>query len=220
MYFRACRSYKEDDSQNHFVCSNYKSNTGSCKIHFIGEQTLKEQILRCIQRTLTYVQLFREDFQRELLQQDTAARKAELAGQRRTLADAQKRIADLDTLVQKVYEDNALGKLPDARYLKLSAQYEQEQQEIAQLAAKLEREIETETAQMVDMDKFIVLADRYANLTELTAPIVNELISKIVVHSPEKRYSRKHVTIEVFFTYVGKIRIPINSANTDDEDIA
>jgi len=105
LYFRACRSYKEDDSQNHFVCSNYKSNTGSCKIHFIREQTLKEQILRCIQRTLTYVQLFREDFQRELLQQDTAARKAELAGQRRTLADAQKRIADLDTLVQKVYED-------------------------------------------------------------------------------------------------------------------
>ena len=92
-------------------------------------------------------------------------------------------------------EDNALGKLPDARYLKLSAQYEQEQQEIAQLAAKLDREIESETAQIVDMDKFFVLADRYANLTELTAPIVNELISKIVVHSPEKRYSRKHITI-------------------------
>jgi len=220
LYFCACRSYKEDDSQNHFVCSNYKSNTGSCKIHFIREQTLREQVLRIIQRTLTYVQLFREDFQRELLQQDTAARKAELAQQRKTLADAHKRIADLDVLVQKVYEDNALGKLPDARYLKLSAQYEQEQQEIAQLAAKLERQIETETAQMVDMDKFFVLADRYANLTELTAPIVNELISKIVVHSPEKRYSRKHVTIEVFFTYVGKIRIPISIENTEDVDIA
>jgi Site-specific recombinases, DNA invertase Pin homologs len=220
LYFCACRSYKEDDSQNHFVCSNYKSNTGSCKIHFIREQTLKEQMLRIIQRTLTYVQLFREDFQRELLQQDTAARKAALAQQRKTLADAHKRIADLDVLVQKIYEDNALGKLPDARYLKLSAQYEQEQQEISQLAAKLEREIETEIAQMVDMDKFFVLADRYANLTELTAPIVNELISKIVVHSPEKRYSRKHVTIEVFFTYVGKIRIPISIENTEDEDIA
>ena len=98
--------------------------------------------------------------------------------------------------------------------------YEQEQQEIAQLAAELDREIESETAQMMDMDKFFVLADRYANLTELTAPIVNELISKIVVHSPEKRYSRKHVTIEVFFTYVGKIRIPINIENTEDVDMA
>ena len=168
----------------------------------------------------SYVQLFREDFRRELLQQDTAVRKAELAQQRKTLADAQKRIADLDTLVQRTYEDHVLGKLPDVRYLKLSAQYEHEQQEIAQLATKLEREIETEAAQMVDMDKFFVLADRYANLTELTAPIVNELISKIVVHSPEKRYSRKHVTIEVFFTYVGKIRVPINIENTEDVDIA
>ena len=104
--------------------------------------------------------------------------------------------------------------------LPLTAAYEQEQQEITQLAAKLEREIESETVQMVDMDKFFVHADRYVNLTELTAPIVNELISKIVVHSPEKRYSRKHVTIEVFFTYVGKIRIPINIENTEDVDIA
>jgi len=102
----------------------------------------------------------------------------------------------------------------------LTEGYEEEQQEIAQLAAKLGREIETETAQMVDMDKFFVLADRYANLTELTASIVNELISKIVVHSPEKRYSRKHVIIEVFFTYVGKIRIPISIENTEDVDIA
>jgi len=53
----------------------------------------------------------------------------------------------------------------------------------------------------------------------LTAPIVNELISKIVVHSPEKRYSRKYVTIEVFFTYAGKIRIPISIENTEDVDI-
>lgn len=101
----------------------------------------------------------------------------------------------------------------------MSAQYESEQQEIAQLAAKLEQQIKAESAQMVDMDKFFILANKYAEITELTASIVNELISKIVVHSPEKRYSRKHVTIEVFFTYVGKIRIPISIENVNDEGI-
>jgi len=87
------------------------------------------------------------------------------------------------------------------------------------LAAKPKCEIETETAQMVDIDKFFVLADKYANLTALTVPIVNELIAKIVVHSLKKKYSRKHVTIEVFFTYAGKIRIPINIGNMEDVDI-
>lgn len=116
-------------------------------------------------------------------------------------------------------EYSYMGRLQDF-ILKLSTQYENEQQEIAQLAANLEQQIEMESAQMVDMDKFFILADKYAEITELTAPIVNELISKIVVHSPEKRYSRKHITIEVFFTYVGKIRIPISMENADSVDIA
>jgi len=219
LHFRTCRSYKEDDSQDNFVCSNYKSNTGSCKIHFIREQTLKEQVLRCIQMTMTYVRLFREDFQQELLQQDTAVRKAELVQKRKVLSEAQKRIADLDTLAQRSYEDHVLKKLSEARYLKLSTEYEREQEELAVLTKKLEQEIENDSAQMVDMDKFFVLAEKYANITELTPTLVNELIAKIVVHSPEKRYSRKHVTLEVFFTYVGKIRIPIHSAKPTQGDI-
>lgn len=46
-------------------------------------------------------------------------------------------------------------------------------------------------------------------MPELDASTVNELIDKIVVHSPEKIGGRKHITIEVYFTYVGKIRIPL-----------
>ena len=77
LYFCASRSYTE--SQNHFICSNYKSNTGSCNIHYIREVTLYKRVLECIQRTLTYVQLFRDDFIREVLLQDEASRKTELA---------------------------------------------------------------------------------------------------------------------------------------------
>ena len=206
LYFCTCNTYK-DDSQDHFVCSNYKSNTGSCSIHFIREQTLYEQVLKCIRHTLTYAQLFKEDFRQELLQQDEQARKTELSLKRKTLSDAHKRIVELDQLVKRVYEDNVLGRLPDSRYLKLSGDYEEEQRELARLSAMLEREIESEAQQMVDIDKFFELADKYAEISELTVPMVNELIAKIVIHAPEKKYSRKHVTIEVFFTYVGKIHI-------------
>lgn len=219
LYFCTSRTYK-DDSQDHFVCSNYKSNTGSCSIHFIREQILYRQVLNCIQRTMTYVRVFREDFQQELLQRDVAARKSELAQKRKALSDAQKRVADLDVLVQRIYEDNVLGKLPDARYMKLSAQYEAEQQEIAHLAAKLEVEIEAEATQMVDMDKFFALADKYADIEELNAVVVNELVDKIVVHSPERRHSKKLVQIDVYFTYVGKIRIPLYTGSQNQQDIA
>lgn len=74
----------------------------------------------------------------------------------------------------------------------------------------LEREIENEVGQVADVGRFLQLADRYSDLQELNAATVNELIEKIVIHSPEKIGRKKHVTIEVCFTYVGKIHIPLS----------
>lgn len=211
LYFCASRSYTE--TQNHFVCSNYKSNTGSCKIHYIREVTLYKRVLECIQRTLTYVQLFRDDFIHEMLLQDETSRKAELAQKQSALSAAKKRMAELDKIIQRLYEDTVLGRLSEARYVKLSAQYETEQTEIQQLSAALEQEISRGTEQVADVGHFLQLAEKYSNLQELDAATVNELIQKIVVHSPEKINGKKHVTIEIYFTYAGTIRIPLKKPN-------
>ena len=208
LYFCTCNTYK-DDSQNHFVCSNYKSNTGSCKIHYIREQVLYRIVLETIQRTLVYVRMFRKDFKLEMLAQDEEIRKAELAEKRKALSGAKKRMEDLDRIIQHIYEDNVLGKLSDSRYLKLSRQYEKEQAELEQLAAVLEREIETQAGQVSDVNEFLKLVDKYLDIPELDAAILNELVSKIVVHSPVKENGRKQVQIDLYFTYVGQIRIPL-----------
>ena len=208
LYFCTCNTYK-DNSQNHFVCSNYKSNTGSCKIHYIREQVLYRIVLETIQRTLTYVRMFRKDFKLEMLAQDEESRKAELAEKQKALSGAKKRMEDLDRIIQHIYEDNVLGKLSDSRYLKLSRQYEKEQAEIEQLAAVLEREIETQAGQVSDVNKFLKLGDKYLDIPELDAAILNELVSRIVVHSPARENGRKQVRIDLYFTYVGQIRIPL-----------
>ena len=208
LYFCTCSTYK-DDSQNHFVCSNYKSNTGSCKIHYIREQVLYRIVLETIQRTLTYVRMFRKDFKLEMLAQDEESRKAELAEKRKALSGAKKRMEDLDRIIQRIYEDNVLGKLSDSRYLKLSRQYEKEQAEIEQLAAVLEREIEAQAGQVSDVNEFLKLVDKYLDIPELDAAILNELVSKVVVHSPVRENGRKRLRIDLYFTYVGQIRIPL-----------
>ena len=208
LYFCTCNTYK-DNSQNHFVCSNYKSNTGSCKIHYIREQVLYRIVLETIQRTLTYVRMFRKDFKLEMLAQDEESRKAELAEKQKALSGAKKRMEDLDRIIQHIYEDNVLGKLSDSRYLKLSRQYEKEQAEIEQLAAVLEREIETQAGQVSNVNEFLKLVDKYLDIPELDAAILNELVSRIVVHSPVRENGRKQVRIDLYFTYVGQIRIPL-----------
>lgn len=86
----------------------------------IREVTLYKRVLECVQGTLTYVRLFRDDF----LAQDEISRKAELIQKRKVLSGAQKRMEDLDKIIQRLYEDSVLGKLSDLRFQKLSAQYE------------------------------------------------------------------------------------------------
>ena len=208
LYFCTCNTYK-DDSQNHFVCSNYKSNTGSCKIHYIREQVLYRIVLETIRQTLSYVRMFRKDFKLEMLAQDEESRKAELAEKQKALSGAKKRMEDLDRIIQHIYEDNVLGKLSDSRYLKLSRQYKKEQAEIEQLAAVLEREIEAQAGQVSDVNEFLKLVDKYLDIPELDAAILNELVSRIVVHSPVRENGRKQVRIDLYFTYVGQIRIPL-----------
>ena len=68
----------------------------------------------------------------------------------KALSGAQKRMEDLDKIIQRLYEDNVLGKLSDLRFQKLSAQYETEQIEIRQLSETLEREITEEAEQVSD----------------------------------------------------------------------
>ena len=105
-------------------------------------------------------------------------------------------------------EDNVMGKLSDERFMKLSADYEAEQQELGDATKLLDKEIESEVGQMVDADKFIALAEKYSQISELTATLLNELVEKIVIHSPIKENGIKHITIEVYFIHVGKISIP------------
>lgn len=49
---------------------------------------------------------------------------------RPSFLEMMKHMEDLDKIIRHIYEDNVLGKLTDARYLKLSQEYEKEQAEI------------------------------------------------------------------------------------------
>lgn len=188
-------------------------------MHYCPNTILFRVFRQLIFRQNFYVRLFRDDFTQEMLAQDEASRKAELTQKRKALSGAQKRMEDLDRIIQRLYEDSVLGKLSDLRFQKLSAQYETEQAEIQRFASSLEQEIENEAGQIADVGRFLQLADRYSGLQELDASTVNELIDRIVIHSPEKIGGKKHVTIEVYFTYVGKIRIPLHKPEpiTDTE---
>ena len=77
------------------------------------------------------------------------------------------RIQELDKIFQRIYEDNISGKLSDERFMKLSKGYEEEQHTLQEEQTSLEKELQKEEKQSVDVKQFLSVVRKYTNLTEL-----------------------------------------------------
>ena len=113
------------------------------------------------------------------------------------------------------YEDHVAGKLTDKRFLKLSQQYEAEQEQLESELKRLTAEMETMQEQTGRGDKFMALVDRYTSFDELTTPMLNEFVEKVVVHERVSvgRYKRKQ-RVDVYFNFIGLVELP---AEPEDE---
>lgn len=119
------------------------------------------------------------------------------------LKKVEKRLAQIDKVLNKLYEDRALEKISDERYLSMSGNYENEHSELKSRRADLQDQIaQTETAEY-NAKIFTDLIEKYINITELNARILNELIEKIVVHEKEIINGEKYQTVEIYYKFVG-----------------
>ena len=125
LYYSVTNNYKRE--QAYFFCSSYRKNSEVCSAHYIREKVVEQIVLESMQRILLNVQAFEKEFARKQMDCYTEDKKKQLAAKRRELSKAKKRIAEIDALIQKIYEDNASGKLSDERYATLSLSYEEEQ---------------------------------------------------------------------------------------------
>lgn len=203
LYYCTSTSYSEN--QDHYVCSNYKSNTGSCSIHFIRQAALSGLVLDHLKQTIQFVQDFEDEFVRAVMDKSLMDQKKELSQKRRELAQAERRIAELDTLFQRIYEDNISGKLTDERFSKLSTSYEAEQRTLTDRANLLHSELDQEQEQAVNVAQFIALVRKYTNIQELTPAVLNEFIERIIVHSPDRSTGHRTQKIDIVYNFVGQL---------------
>ena len=200
---------KFEDRQDHFVCSNYKSNTGTCSAHFIREVVLSDIVLEHLRQTVRYVQGHETEFVQAVMDKSVADQKQETAQKRRELAQAERRISDLDTLFQRIYEDNVNGKLSDERFSKLSKTYEDEQRTLSAKAQRLHAELDKEQAQAVNVAQFIALVKKHNEIDALTPALVNEFIERIEVHAPDKSSGHRTQQIDIVYNFIGMLPVSL-----------
>ena len=124
---------------------------------------------------------------------------------RKKLGQDEKRLAELDRLFMRLYEDNVSGKVSDQRFATMSAAYEDEQESLKAEVQTLQKEIEAQERQLDNLEQFIQRIHKYADVRELTPYALRELVKAIYIEAPDKSSGKRRQGIRIVYDLVGFI---------------
>ena len=207
LHFATSKSF--EGKQDHYVCNHYKSNRGTCTAHYIREDVLREIVLERIRAVNEYIDV--DGFQEEYLQCRKADHEQSIRDDKKKVEQAKKRLASLDVIISRLYEDFALGEISKDRYKKMSADYEEEQERLRLEIGVIEEWVEQREEMADGLNAFIALTQKYVDVEDLTQTIVNEYIKKIVVYAPDKSSGKRQQKVKIYFNFVDDVEIPVIS---------
>ena len=207
---------------NDFVCRTHQKSAAYeerlCTHNSIRVTVIREIVRDTLRTVNRYAIADEEGFRRRLAQEAAAYQPDDRKQLAKQIREKEKHIARLEHLLKKLYEDYALGHIPEERFDKLSAQYEQEEamlkSELADDQARL-NEVQTASAQT---DKYLALARKYRDCTEVTDDMILAFVEKIVVYRtirPAKGQRTRQ--IEVHLNYIGQFPIPTEGMENENE---
>ena len=207
-----------------YTCSQYsKVPVGTlCKTqHRIAEKVVLSLVSDTLHAIADYAKNDRAAFIRTVQEAQVNQQDNDIKKKKRRLAAAQKRAGELDRLMCKIYEDNALGRLPDARYAALDAQYTKEQDALSKEITELEKSVKGYDQGRKSAEKFIAMIDKYQDFDTMTTTMLNEFVEKILVHERDQK-GRQDTgqEVEIYFNFVGKYIPPtLKAAEPTPEEL-
>ena len=195
-----------------FDCSSYtlahQKRTTACCGHYITTKALRTLILETIRTASTFAISNQGEFM-EKVRSASQIRQAESAKEaKRKLNKDRKRITELDNIIKKLYESFAVGRISDERFDSLLAEYEAEQKSLVASVADAEHRLSCFEEDTDRAAQFLSLAKKYTDFSELTTPMINEFIDKIIVHAPEKIDGDRVQEIEIYLKFIGRFELP------------
>ena len=200
---RYCTTNYFEKRQDHFVCANYRSNTGSCSAHFIRAVVLEDLVWMHMRTVISYVSRYEDHFRAVMEQKLRLSSEAAIRGHKKRLAQAEKRLGELDRLFIRIYEDNVAGRITDEKFSMMSKTYEDEQTQLKVEIQSLQQEIEVQERQIENLEQFIQRVRKYEDLDELTPYALRELVKAIYIETPDKSSGKRHQGIRISYDLVG-----------------
>lgn len=201
-----CPQEKNGLNHDHYKCSGYRKPIDGCENpHYIQKSALIEIISDKLRQTIQEAHFNQEAFLKKLEQQSQAQFSKDSKRQRQQLQKNEHRFKEIDSIIQKLYEDNLLGKISDERFVKLSQSYEEEQHQLQTSISDLTEKLAKQQEDSLNISKFMMRISKYTKLPELTVEIVNELIDKIVIHKPTGTKRNRIIQVDIYYNFIGKL---------------
>ena len=212
-----CPQEKNGLNHDHYKCSGYRKPIDGCENpHYIQKSALIEIVSDKLRQTIHECQLDQETFLKKIEQQSQAQFCKDSKRQQLQLQKDEYRSKEIDSIIQKLYEDNLLGKISDERFVKLSQSYEEEQKQLQTSISDLTEKLTKQQEDSLNISKFMARILKYTELPELTVEIVNELIDKIVIHKPTGTKRNRIIQIDIYYNFIGKL----NNEKSESNDLA
>ena len=199
-----CRTTSWTHEQECYTCASYRTKK-QCSAHYIRAVVLEQLVLQNLQRVVAYAQDDEDEFVRHVMENKMAAQRTEQERAKRKLEKQERRISELDAIIQRLYEDRVAGALSVERFTKLSEGYEKEQAELKQSTEELREVVASAEAQAVNVQSFLKIVKKYTEPTELTPALLREFVEKIVVHAPDKSSGHRVQRIDVHYNFIGEV---------------
>ena len=203
------RTTRWTHEQEHMVCATYrKKGKHICESHQIRNVVIEQLLLADIQRITAYARENEAEFIDLVTKSKTKAVERDLRESRREYEQAKARIAKLDIIIQKLYEDNLEGKISDDRFMRMSATYETEQRQLETRVDELEAFIAEAREKTLNAEYFLSLVKKYTDIRELDAEVIREFVERIIVHKAEKVDGQRQQRIQIVYNCIGVIDLP------------
>ncbi len=189
-----------------YSCWLYKTHGKEyCASHYINYDVIYDIVLKDMRRVLKSYRKNKDEFRAFLNNKSSGISSQRIAQLKTELKKSQGRIEELNHLLNKLYEDNALGKLPDNRYVQMSNRFEKELHELMESVSRINEELNKYSFQNNETEKFTKIIDQYTDIKELDSEIINELIDKILVHHKEEIDGNTYQQVEIYYKFVGNL---------------
>ena len=194
-------------SDDFYDCPTYSHGNGCCG-HYISTENVRELVLQAIRSVGRYAIGNEAEFAEKVREVSALQHTDEVRRKQQEAEKAKRRIDELDAIIRTIYERYALGKIPESRFEVLTTAYEKEQASLHDLLSQAETELASYQTVTDNIDRFLKAVRKYREPEVLTAPMLNELVEKIIVHAPVKVNGKRHMQVDVIFRFIGSFAVP------------